>query len=136
MAPVSSPSRILTLPAELLIQVLDELEEADLCTLGCACKDLNTFVFSFFFKKSGPRYSLDGYVSSIYQAPKHCLRAVRCCISIRDLRKLCYPFTGGIETHLEELEDMRAIVERAEQIKEFTVNLCCLDGWAADRDSS
>ena len=46
---LSNPLGSLTdLPRELLLKIIDELDDATLCDLGCTCKRLNNLVFPIF----------------------------------------------------------------------------------------
>lgn len=117
------------LPLELLLIIIDELDEADLCALGCVCKSLNSTVFPFFFDKYKLVGALQGTIQIYWRPLKHCLRAVRCCVSILDIRAIHYPFTAGLETLVEELGNMNAIVQRARMVNDFMVDFQYLDAW-------
>ncbi|KAJ2926785.1 hypothetical protein H1R20_g10297, partial [Candolleomyces eurysporus] len=123
-------SKFLDLPPELLLLVLGQLDEADLCALGCTCKDLNALVFPYFFDQYGPKGSLRGWISC-YSPPKHGLRAIRCCLSIKNIKSIQYHFSQDIGTLVGEVKELHAIVKRLE-VKDLELCLTDPGRWVAD----
>ncbi|RXW22766.1 hypothetical protein EST38_g3076 [Candolleomyces aberdarensis] len=123
--------KLLDLPPELLLLVLGQLDEAALCNLGCTCKDLNAIVFPYFFDKFRLTSPLHGWISC-YPLPKHGLRAIRSCLSIKNINDITYNFSRDIETLMEEVQELHAIVKRLE-VKDLELCLTDPDSWAKDR---
>ncbi|KAJ2921208.1 hypothetical protein H1R20_g15888, partial [Candolleomyces eurysporus] len=117
------------LPHELLLQIVNELDDAALCALGNTCKDLNNLIFSLFFDKHRITDPLQGWISC-YRAPEHTLRAIRCSLSTKNIRNIRYYFNRGIEKLVEEVEDIHAIVRRTDEVTDFGVYLADPDDWA------
>ncbi|RXW22776.1 hypothetical protein EST38_g3086 [Candolleomyces aberdarensis] len=116
------------LPPELTLQILEELDDAALCALGSTCKDLNTLIFPYFFDKYKITNPSLGWISC-YRVPRHTLRAIRCCLSTKNISNIHYYFNKGIEKVVEEVEEMHAIVRRTDLVTDFRVYLMDPDDW-------
>ncbi|RXW22762.1 hypothetical protein EST38_g3087 [Candolleomyces aberdarensis] len=131
---LSDPLGSLTnLPHELLLQILDELDDAALFALGATCKNFNNLVFPWFFDKYKIARPLQGWISC-YKAPEHTLRAIRCSLSTKNISRIYYYFNKGIDRLVEEVEEMHAIVRKTDEVTEFKVYLTDPDDWAIARD--
>ncbi|KAJ2923234.1 hypothetical protein H1R20_g13859, partial [Candolleomyces eurysporus] len=117
------------LPLELTLQILPELDDAALCALGSTCKELNTLIFPYFFEKYKITNPSLGWISC-YRVPQHTLRAIRCCLSTKNISNIHYYFNKGIEKVVEEVEEMHAIVRRTDEVTDFRVYLMDPDDWA------
>ena len=129
-------SKILNLPPELLLLILGDLDDADLCALGCTCKDLNNFVFPHLFGRHiGSSSAMRGTISFLWRSPTRILRAVRCCLSTKYINSIDYPLATGLDTFAEDVEDMHAIVARAKEIRRFEVYLKEPIDWGLSQNS-
>jgi hypothetical protein len=61
--------------------------------------------------------------------PLH-LRAARCSLSAGNIHSFFYYFNKGLDQVLEEVEEMYALVKRADKVTHFFVFLLELDDWA------
>ncbi|KAJ2916192.1 hypothetical protein MD484_g4222, partial [Candolleomyces efflorescens] len=126
---VSNPPQSLKdLPDELLLEVIDELDEADLCALGSTCKAFNNLVFPFFFAKHNIYSPFEGYISC-FQVPEHSLRAIRCSLSAKNISTIRYYFNDGINRLVEEVEELQAVVKLTEVMTSFKADLRVPDYW-------
>ncbi|KAJ2923236.1 hypothetical protein H1R20_g13860, partial [Candolleomyces eurysporus] len=111
------PLRSLTnLPHELLLQIIDELDDAALCALGGTCRDFNYLVFPLFFDKHKIKSPSQGWI-----------------FGYQNISTIYYCFNKSIDRLVKEVEDMHAIVRRADEVKEFKVYLTDPDDWAIAR---
>ncbi|RXW13757.1 hypothetical protein EST38_g12096 [Candolleomyces aberdarensis] len=128
--PSKSPlASLMDLPHELLLQIINELDDAALCALGSTGKELNNLIFPLFFDKHKITDPSQGWISC-YRAPEHTLRAIRCSLSTKNIRNIHYYFNKGIERLVEEVEEMHAIVRRTDEVTDFKVYLVDPDDWA------
>ncbi|RXW22760.1 hypothetical protein EST38_g3089 [Candolleomyces aberdarensis] len=127
---LSGPLGSLTkLPPELLLRIIDELDDAALCDLGCTCRHFNSLIFPMLFdKRYITHYLPEGWISCS-RAPRYTLRIIRCSLPTRKFSNIYHCFNKGLE-HLEEIEEMHAIVTRMEELGEFRVFLSDPDDWA------
>lgn len=132
MIPLEPAPGLMNLPPELVLQVLDELDNASFCALGCTCTYFNALVFPYFFQKHNiiGANPAQGRISCS-KAPEHTLRAIRCSLAFKDVSNICYHFNKGVDTLLEELEEMHAIVKRTKRVTNFEAYLSDLDEWAS-----
>ncbi|KAJ2930601.1 hypothetical protein H1R20_g6495, partial [Candolleomyces eurysporus] len=128
----SGPLGSLTkLPPELLLRIIDELDDATLCDLGCTCRDFNSLIFQMLSDKLCITYYLpEGWISC-YQAltPRYTLRVIRCSLPTRKFKNIYHCFNKGLD-HLEEIEEMHAIVTRMDELGELRLYLADPDDWA------
>ncbi|KAJ2916195.1 hypothetical protein MD484_g4221, partial [Candolleomyces efflorescens] len=124
------PVSLMDLPTELILQILEELDDDALCALGATCKGLNNLVFPFFFQKHKIRNPSQGWITCSPDLPLHTLRAIRSCLSTKNICSIHYYFSKGLEELVEELEEMHAIVRRADCVTDFRVYLMEVDEWA------
>ncbi|RXW13756.1 hypothetical protein EST38_g12097 [Candolleomyces aberdarensis] len=122
----SPPASLVDLPHELLLQIIDEMDAAALCALGCTCKDLNTLIFPLLFDKLKINNPSQGSIWC-FQEPEHTLRAIRCSLSTKNIRNIYYYSSKEIERLVEEVEDMHAIVRSTDEVTDFEVYLA--DRW-------
>ncbi|KAJ2921205.1 hypothetical protein H1R20_g15887, partial [Candolleomyces eurysporus] len=127
-SPDSPPASLVDLPHELLLQIIDEMDDAALCSLGCTCKDLNTLIFPLLFDKLNINNPSQGSICC-FRAPEHTLRAIRCSLPTKNIRNIYYYFSKEIERLVEEVEDMHAIVRRTDEVTNFEVYLAEPDRW-------
>ncbi|KAJ2924213.1 hypothetical protein H1R20_g12875, partial [Candolleomyces eurysporus] len=127
-SPDSPPASLVDLPHELLLQIIDEMDDAALCSLGCTCKDLNTLIFPLLFDKLNINNPSQGSICC-FRAPEHTLRAIRCSLPTKNIRDIYYYFSKEIERLVEEVEDMHAIVRRTDEVTNFEVYLAEPDRW-------
>ncbi|KAJ2930600.1 hypothetical protein H1R20_g6496, partial [Candolleomyces eurysporus] len=62
------------------------------------------------------------------RAPRYALRVIRCALPTRKFKNICHCFNKGLG-HLEEIEDMHAIVTKMDELGEFRVFVSVPDEW-------
>ncbi|RXW22779.1 hypothetical protein EST38_g3090 [Candolleomyces aberdarensis] len=116
------------LPPELLLQIINELDDAALCDLGCTCRDFNSLIFPMLFDKLYITHYLPVGWLWCSQASRYTLRAIRCSLPTRKFNNICHCFRNGLE-NLEEIEEMHAIVTRMDELGEFRVFALLPNEW-------
>ncbi|KAJ2923203.1 hypothetical protein H1R20_g13891, partial [Candolleomyces eurysporus] len=62
------------------------------------------------------------------RAPRYALRVIRCALPTRKFKNICHCFNKGLG-HLEEIEDMHAIVTKMDELGELRVFVSVPDEW-------
>ena len=129
---------LLDLPSELLWRIGAELDNGSVCALGNTSKILNAIVFPWFFKKHDLQYSLQNGRFCGGWAPPYALRAARCFLNLPPIRSITFDAVPSLQSQplLDQVDDLRLLIERSNCVQEFTMRLTSLDLWAECESST
>ena len=124
----SIPTRLLSLPPELLQEVMSHLDNPSLLQLASTCKHLHYQSLHAFFERNDIRAPSDGWLVA-YQTPPETLWAVRAALWVKHLKQVHFYFNFGIDTLLGEVYDLYYLIKRLSSIELVKVHFSVVDSW-------
>jgi hypothetical protein len=102
--PESAIITLCDLPTELLLEIVQNLENPDLLSLGLTCRRMQSAAFNTFFANNDICDPAAGWLVAL-KTPVETLPVLRGALFIQKLDYLNYYFNPGVERMIEELQD-------------------------------
>jgi hypothetical protein len=99
------------LPAELLLEIVQRLDNPALLSLGLTCRCVHSLALDTFFANNKIHDPKSGCLIA-YKTPVETLPALRNALSVQRLDQLHYYFNPPVERMLGEVRDLRALISR------------------------
>ena len=110
----SDPSAITTLcdlPAELLLEIVQHLDNPALLNLGLTCRCMQSAALCTFFTNNDICDPVAGWLVA-YKTPVETLPALRGALFIQRMDQLHYYFNPGVKRMIGEVQDLHALISR------------------------
>ena len=115
------------LPAEILLEIIQHLDNPALLSLGRTCRCVHTLALDTLFSNNNIRDPKSGWLTA-YKTPVETLPALRIALFIQKLDHLHYYFNSPFERMLEEVRDLRALISRMPTIETVKLHFSVVDG--------
>jgi hypothetical protein len=99
------------LPAELLFEIVQRLDNPALLSLGLTCHCVHSLALDTFFTNNKICDPKSGWLIA-YKTPVETLPALRNALFVQKLDQLHYYFNPPVEIMLEEVRDLHALISR------------------------
>jgi len=114
------------LPAELLLEILQHLDNPALLSLGLTCRCMQSPALCTFFANNDIRDPAAGWLVA-YKTPVETLPALRGALFIQKIDQVHYYFNPGVERMIREVQDLRALISRMPAIGLVKLHFSVLD---------
>ena len=122
----STTTTLCDLPAELVLEIGQRLDNPSLLNLCLTCRYLHSLALDTFFANNNIPNPKSGCLVA-YNTPVETLPAVRIALFIQTLDQVNYSFNPGIERMLREVHDLHALISRMPTIGYVGLNFMNLD---------